>query len=106
MPPCQTKGVTTVTGQTHPPHREILRSIATRAMIEQGLLPTFSSGVSAELQTLQASAMASGVSGIRDLTGLLWCSIDNDDSRDLDQLTVAQNATGDAVSILVAVADV
>ena len=45
-------------------------------------------------------------SGIRDLTELLWASIDNDDSRDLDQLTVAETLTGDAVRIRVAVADV
>src|SRR5438045_9777658 len=37
---------------------------------------------------------------------LLWCSIDNDDSRDLDQLTVAEDLGGDKVRLLVAVADV
>ena len=45
-------------------------------------------------------------SGIRDLTDLLWASIDNDDSRDLDQLTVAEALPGDKVKIRVAVADV
>ena len=45
-------------------------------------------------------------SGIRDLTDLLWASIDNDDSRDLDQLTVAEALPGDKVRIRVAVADV
>ncbi|MEO6308043.1 MAG: RNB domain-containing ribonuclease [Nitrospiraceae bacterium] len=44
--------------------------------------------------------------GIRDLTGLLWASIDNDDSRDLDQLTVAEPRPDRSVSILVAIADV
>ena len=44
--------------------------------------------------------------GIRDLTDLLWASIDNDDSRDLDQLTVAEALPGDKVKIRVAVADV
>ena len=80
-------------------------------MLERGLLPTFSAAVRAELLTLQTSAAAGGgpdadASRIRDLTDLLWASIDNDDSRDLDQLTVAKTATGDAVRILVAVADV
>src|SRR5262249_7767557 len=43
---------------------------------------------------------------IRDLRDQLWCSIDNDDSRDLDQLTVAQDAGKGKVRVLVAVADV
>ena len=46
------------------------------------------------------------MSSVRDLTNLLWASIDNDDSRDLDQLTVAEALPGDKVKILVAVADV
>jgi len=43
---------------------------------------------------------------VRDLRNLLWASIDNDDSLDLDQLTVAEAIPGDKVKILVAVADV
>ena len=43
---------------------------------------------------------------VRDLRNLLWASIDNDDSRDLDQLTVAEALPGDNIKILVAVADV
>ena len=41
-----------------------------------------------------------------DLRDLLWASIDNDDSRDLDQLTVAETLPEDKVKIRVAVADV
>ena len=37
---------------------------------------------------------------------MIWCSIDNDDSRDLDQLTVAEAMPEGAVKILVAIADV
>jgi exoribonuclease-2 len=82
--------------------RAILRGIAERAMRERGLLPDFSAAVSAELRALRSAS----ATGIRDLTHLLWSSIDNDDSRDLDQLTVAESVAGDAVRILVAVADV
>jgi VacB/RNase II family 3'-5' exoribonuclease len=86
----------------HTQHRAILRNVATRAMLERGLLPDFSAAVSAELKTLAAP----DASGIRDLTQLLWASIDNDDSRDLDQLTVAETLAGDSARIRVAVADV
>ena len=44
--------------------------------------------------------------GLLDLRELLWCSIDNDDSRDLDQLTVAQELADGRTKILVAIADV
>ena len=87
------------------PHRMILQNIAQRAMIERGLLPDFSAEALAELGRIQAPA-AAGDGSIRDLRQLLWASIDNDDSRDLDQLTVAEAMPGDKIKILVAVADV
>ena len=91
-------------------HRTTLHRIAQQAMRERGLLPTFSEAASAQLQEIQAPATAntSGTEGpsIRDLTGLPWASIDNDDSRDLDQLTVAETLDGDSARVRVAVADV
>ena len=92
-------------------HRSILQSIAHRAMLERGLLPDFSTEALAELGRLQMPAVtedgpAEGPPGIRDLRNLLWASIDNDDSRDLDQLTVAEAMSADKVKILVAIADV
>jgi VacB/RNase II family 3'-5' exoribonuclease len=86
-------------------HRADLKSIARRAMTEQGLLPDFSSAAMAELARIQDTA-ADGHTGIRDLTELLWASIDNDDSRDLDQLTVAESHADRSVTIQVAIADV
>ena len=86
-------------------HRAILQRIARRAMIERGLLPDFSAEALAELGRIQAPATMNG-GQVRDLRHLLWASIDNDDSRDLDQLTVAEAMPGDKVKILVAVADV
>jgi len=99
------------THHTEQQHRAILSDIARRAMRERGLLPDFSAAALAELATLRAPADGAGGSagdppGIRDLTGLPWTSIDNDDSRDLDQLTVAENLPGSDVRIRVAVADV
>ncbi len=74
-------------------------------MMERGLLPDFTSQAIAELDGIRGSALK--VEGsIRDLRNLVWCSIDNDDSLDLDQLTVAIPMPGDALNILVAIADV
>jgi len=86
--------------------RARLQDIAHRAMLERGLLPDFSPAAIGELDRLQAPAAAPGDGSVRDLRGLLWASIDNDDSRDLDQLSVAEALPGDAARILVAIADV
>ena len=86
-------------------HRHDLGAIARRAMLERRLEPDFPTAALAETGAI-ASAAADHGSEIRDLRALLWASIDNDDSRDLDQLSVAEPAGGDAVTILVAVADV
>lgn len=92
-------------------HRSILEQIAHRAMLERGLLPDFSAAALAELGRLQLPAAVGrepngGSPAIRDLRNLLWASIDNDDSRDLDQLTVAEAMPGGNVRLLIAVADV
>ena len=76
-------------------HRALLQSIARRAMLERGLLPDFSAEALAELGKIQSPATAD--ESVRDLTNLLWASIDNDDSRDLDQLTVAEALPGDKI---------
>jgi exoribonuclease-2 len=86
-------------------HREILQSIAHRVMIERGFLPDFSAEELAELDKIQESAVMDG-KATQDLRDLLWASIDNDDSLDLNQLTVAETMPGRKVKILVAVADV
>jgi VacB/RNase II family 3'-5' exoribonuclease len=86
-------------------HRAILAKIARRAMLERGLLPDFSPRALSELDGLKGPARLAG-NDISDMRGLLWCSIDNDDSRDLDQLSVAEALTDGSVKVLVAVADV
>ena len=74
-------------------------------MLDQGLQPEFTPAALAECQAIAGPA-APADAAIRDLTALLWCSIDNDDSRDLDQLTVSIAGRDGAVTILVAIADV
>jgi len=85
--------------------KQELRDIARRAMIRRGLQPEFSPAALAEADAIARAATEVGPS-IRDLRGLPWASIDNDDSRDLDQLSVADPIAGGAVRILVAIADV
>ena len=84
--------------------RAILQKLAHKAMCLRGLLPDFSAEALAEVAQLEAPA--AGKDEIRDLRNLLWASIDNDDSRDLDQLSVAEALPGDTIKILVAIADV
>jgi VacB/RNase II family 3'-5' exoribonuclease len=94
-----------MTDNYEPKHRSILQRIARRAMLERGLLPDFPPGALAELESIHGPATRTD-DMTRDLRDLLWCSIDNDDSRDLDQLTVAQALPDGSVKILVAIADV
>jgi VacB/RNase II family 3'-5' exoribonuclease len=82
-----------------------LKRIAHRAMLDRGLLPDFVTAVLTQVNAISAPATTADPS-VRDLRGLLWASIDNDDSQDLDQLSVAEVLGGGAVKILVAVADV
>lgn len=90
---------------TAPQHRATLQRIARRVMCERGLLPDFSAAALTELGKIQPPAPGSD-GQVRDQRRLLWASIDNDDSQDLDQLTVAEALPGDQIKILVAVADV
>jgi hypothetical protein len=86
-------------------HRSILQRIAHRMMLEGGLVPDLPIQVLAKLDGAHGPAIRTEESA-RDLRNLLWCSIDNDDSRDLDQLTVAEAMPAGASKILVAIADV
>ena len=74
-------------------------------MRARGLLPDFSPAVLAEAGAFTGAATVSDAT-VRDLRGLLWASIDNDDSRDLDQLSVAGAPVEGGEAILVAIADV
>ena len=88
----------------HRSGKDALKSLAHDAMLQHGLLPVFSLAAIAEANQITRAATSNNK--VRDLRDLLWASIDNDDSRDLDQLTVAEPATAGAVKILVAIADV
>lgn len=79
--------------------------IAQEAMRQRGLLPDFSAAAQAQLQAIDGPAAAPD-GDVRDLTALLWASIDNDDSLDLDQLSVAEPLDRGRTKILIAIADV
>jgi len=90
-------------------HRKFGKSdivkIATDAMLLNGLEPDFSLLVDKQIDSIKSPGSDSG-SDVLDLTSLLWCSIDNDDSLDLDQLTACEMQADSSVIIYVAVSDV
>ncbi len=85
--------------------RQTLERVAWRAMLDRSLLPDFSEEALEELHLIEGTSNLSK-EPLRDLRNLLWASIDNDDSKDLDQLTVGEARPDGTVKILVAVADV
>jgi exoribonuclease-2 len=85
-------------------NRSDLQRLARQAMLSHGMAPGFDPAATAEVAALRS---AGDVEGALDLRALPWCSIDNDDSRDLDQLSVAEKPGADgSVKIRVAIADV
>ena len=78
-----------------------LVAIAREEMLERGFAPDFPPEVARQLAAIGPALPA----GLCDLTGLLWSSIDNDDSRDLDQIEWAERVPG-GIRVLVGVADV
>ena len=82
--------------------RTLLESVARRAMTQYGLEPDFPAAALAEATAARASAP----DGVRDLRHLPWSSIDNDESRDLDQLEVCDAGKSGWSRVLVAIADV
>src|SRR5947207_11852592 len=75
--------------------RATLAAIARQAMIERSLEPEFPPAALHELAAIGGPAVATD--DVRDLRDRLWASIDNDDSRDLDQTTVAESLAGQRI---------
>ncbi|MEZ5717837.1 MAG: RNB domain-containing ribonuclease [Burkholderiaceae bacterium] len=86
-------------------HRKDLVRIAIDAMRDRGLEPEFPPHALQQLDAIDGPVLEDGPL-VRDLTELPWCSIDNDDSLDLDQLTACSVMGSGAVKIWIAVADV
>src|ERR1051325_9623915 len=86
------------------PHTPDLHTIARRAVEEAGFEPDFPADVERALSELKDVSVAPG-SDVRDMRGLLWSSIDNRESRDLDQVEYAETSAG-GFRVLVGIADV
>jgi VacB/RNase II family 3'-5' exoribonuclease len=82
-----------------------LRRIARQAMLHRGFLPDFSAAALQQSASI-GTAPRAAEPAIRDLRALLWLSIDNDESRDLDQVSVARPLADNATQLLVGIADV
>src|SRR5215468_7190721 len=84
-----------------------LQSIARQVMLDHGFDPDFPPAVQQQVASLASKApLPSPSPDVRDLRALLWSSIDNDTSRDLDQIEVAEQLPNGDVKILIGIADV
>ncbi|HWC20428.1 MAG TPA: RNB domain-containing ribonuclease [Terriglobales bacterium] len=84
-----------------------LRSIAEQVVRERGFNPQFPPPVKQQVAQIELHPPTISANGnIRDLRSLFWSSIDNDDSKDLDQIEVAERLTNDNIKVLVGIADV
>jgi exoribonuclease-2 len=88
-------------------HNFNLQSAARQCMLEHGFQPDFSKSVHDEIHALQTNPRkVNAVPDVRDLRESLWSSVDNDTSRDLDQIEVAKEMDNGTVRIQIAIADV
>src|SRR6476660_1293666 len=90
---------------SNPTHLD-LQATAKQLMQEYGFEPDFPAPVSAQLASLNVPSQIPTTKDVRDLRNLLWSSIDNDTSRDLDQIEVSERSSNGDVKIMVGIADV
>jgi exoribonuclease-2 len=83
-----------------------LAARAHRAMLEAGFRPDFPPDVVNEIQAFKINQHTAPETSVRDLRQLAWSSIDNDTSRDLDQVEYAEKMPDDTIRLLVGIADV
>src|SRR5215475_13392364 len=86
-------------------HLDLLGT-AKELMQERGFDPDFPAACLAQVASLKQQRPAPAANGTRDLRGLLWSSIDNDTSRDLDQIEVAEGGSHGDVKVMIGIADV
>jgi VacB/RNase II family 3'-5' exoribonuclease len=90
----------------NPPHLD-LQATAREVMLAHGFEPDFPPQIPQQLANLRDHPpKVAATDGVRDLRNLLWSSIDNDTSRDLDQIEVAERLPGGDTKIMIGIADV
>src|ERR1700722_17530440 len=78
---------------------------ASAEMIREGFRSDFPDGTDAQIAVIRAAQDTPPAAGVRDMRALLWSSIDNDTSRDLDQIEVAERVQG-GIRVMIGIADV
>mgnify|MGYP001545182678 FL=1 len=89
---------------TKPLHFNLIAA-AHASMMEHGFQPDFPEGTETELASIAAQS-TQPANGFEDLRALLWSSIDNDTSKDLDQIEWAERLPDGSIRVLIGVADV
>jgi len=89
----------------NPSHLD-LQATAKEIMQRYGFEPDFPAPVATQLANLGQQPQVSPSRDVRDMRNLLWSSIDNDTSRDLDQIEVVESAPNGDVKVMVGIADV
>lgn len=82
-----------------------LQAVARQVMIQYGFEPEFPPAVDQQLATITAQPK-SVPADVRDMRNLLWSSVDNDTSRDLDQIEVAEKLPSGSTRVMIGIADV
>lgn len=81
----------------------VLFDIARQAMLDHDFRPDFSRAVRDEVHEMQDPVLDDDAADLRKLP---WFSIDNDDTRDVDQVSHAERDAGDGIRVWVGIADV
>lgn len=90
----------------HAPSYLDLQATAKTIVQEHGFNPEFPAEVGTQLAGIKDHPQVAQSDGVRDLRDLLWSSIDNDTSRDLDQIEVAERASDGNVKVMIGIADI